>query len=423
MKVGIQTWGSHGDIRPFVALAKGLHAAGHAVTLVVTCVDSERYGALRSTLPFELRIVATPVVADARVFERVGAAIVAERDAIRQTSLAIEHFLLPAEAAMYEASEHLCAECDVVIGHYFLYTLGAAAEKHGRPYVSVVLAHGGIPSAHQPPAGVPNLGAFGNRLAWRLARWVLNRGLKKYPDRLRAAHGLAPARDLIDAVWASADLTLVAISPVLCEARPDWPRNHHVCGALDPRESVAEGEVPESLRSFLDAGAAPVYLTFGSMMSGSDERQTIAMLVDAARKASARAIVQAPHREPLGFRSDGQIHFVDVAPHAAVFPHCQLVVHHGGAGTSQAALRAGVPSVVVPYTAEQAMWGRELQRLRVAPPPIPRQRATATSIASAIREITQSGHALASARSIGARIAYEDGVAMAVRLINDRFAV
>lgn len=172
MKIGIQTWGSHGDIRPFVALADGLQAAGHEVTLVITCVDSTRYDALGATTGFGLRIVSTPVVPDALRLRQMGEAIVRERNAIRQTGLAIEQFLLPAESAMFRASEELCAENDVVIGHYFLYPLGAAAEKHGRPYVSVVLAHGAVPSAFQPPAGVPDLGAVGNRLAWRLARSV-----------------------------------------------------------------------------------------------------------------------------------------------------------------------------------------------------------------------------------------------------------
>lgn len=422
MKIGIQTWGSHGDIRPFVALAEGLQAAGHEVTLVITCVDSRRYDALGATAGFRLRLVSTPVVPDALRLRQMGDVLVRERNAIRQTGLAIEQFLLPAESAMFRASEQLCAENDVVIGHYFLYPLGAAAEKHGRPYVSVVLAHGAVPSAFQPPAGVANLGAVGNRLAWRLARWVLNRSLKRYPDRLRAAHGIAPARDLIDQVWASDDLTLIAVSPEICERHADWPGHYHVCGALDTADSVAEGSVPDRLRSFLSAGSAPVYLTFGSMLAGSDERQTIALLADAARAASVRAVIQAPSWERLDFACDDQLHFVDAAPHSAVFPRCSAVVHHGGAGTSQAALRAGVPSVVVPHTAEQALWARELERIGVAGPPIPRRRAAPARLGAAIRQAAQSARLRDTARAVGARVAMEDGVAVAVRLIRERFA-
>jgi sterol 3beta-glucosyltransferase len=423
MKIGIQTWGSHGDIRPFVALADGLQAAGHDVTLVVTCVDSERYNRLGTRTGFELRVVATPVIPDGKALEKIGETIVRERNAIRQTRLAIEQLLLPAESAMYQASERLCAESDLVIGHYFLYTLGAAAEKHECPYVSVVLAHGAIPSAHQPPSGVPDLGMLGNRLVWRLARSVLNKSLKTYTDRLRAANGIAAARDMIDNVWASDYLTLLAISPVICERRSDWPRHYQVCGALDTQDSVAEGSVPEQLQSFLSAGAPPLYMTMGSMMSGSDERQTIALLADAAQAASARAVIQAPSWERLGFACNSRIHFVGSAPHSAVFPSCAAVVHHGGAGTSQAALRAGVPSIVVPHTAEQALWGGELRRIGVACKPIPRKRATPGRIAAAIVQTLQSKRIAETAKVLGARVAEEDGVAMAVRLIVDRVAV
>lgn len=421
MKIGIQTWGSHGDIRPFVALADGLQAAGHEVTLVVTCVDSDRYEALRARSRFELRVVATPVVSDARVLESTGEAIVRERNTIRQTQLAIESYLLPAEAEMYRAAEQLAAENELLIGHYFLYTLAAAAEKLGRPCVSVVLAHGAVPSAHEPPTGLPNLGRLGNALAWRLARRVLNGAFKKYPDRLRTANGIPPARDMVDTVWASEYLTLLAISPVICEKRPDWPAHWHVCGPLDTPESVAEGELSAPMELFLSAGEAPVYMTVGSMLPGSGQAQAIALLADAARAAGVRAIIQAPGWESQGLQCSDQIHFVDAAPHARVFPRCRAVVHHGGAGTSQAALRAGVPSLVIPHTAEQEMWGRELFRNGVAGKPILRRQATPARIASALRTVTRSATLAANARAKGASLANENGVAEAIRLITKRY--
>ena len=421
MKIGIQTWGSHGDIRPFVALADGLQAAGHDVTLVMTCVDSERYNTLDTGTGFKLQVVATPVISDKLLLESVGKALVQERNAIKQTQMAIEQFLLPAESEIFQTSARLCAENDLVIGHYFLYTLGAAAEQQGRPYVSVVLAHGAVPSSLQPPAGVPDLGASSNRLAWRLARFVLNRSLKKYPDRLRAKNGIKPARDMIDNVWASEYLTLLAISPTICGKKPDWPSHHHVCGVLDTQDSVMEGDISDDLKTFLSAGSPPVYMTFGSMTSGSDERQTIALLADAARAAAVRAIVQAPHWSELGFESSSQIHYVSSAPHAAVFPGCALVVHHGGAGTSQAALRAGIPSVVVAHTAEQELWGRELEALRVASRLITRRKSTPERIADAINHVMECGQISGCARKLGAIVAKEDGVATAVRLIGDRF--
>ena len=422
MKIGIQTWGSHGDIRPFIALADGLQTAGHDVTLAITCVDSDRYNARSPRTGFKLKIVSTPVIPDRLLLEKIGNSIFRERNAIKQTQIAIEQLFLPAESEMFQASEQLCSENELVIGHYFLYPLGAAAERHGIPYVSVALVHGAVPSAFQPPSGVPDLGTLSNRLAWWLARSVLNKKIKKYSDHLRTKNGIKVARDLINNVWASDQLTLLAISPTICERRPDWPDYYQVCGGLDTQEPVAEGSDSEELQTFLSNGPQPVYMTFGSAVSGSDEEHTIALLADAARAACARAVIQAPHWGSLGFKSSSEIHYVSSAPHSAVFPKCGLIVHHGGAGTSHAALRAGKPSVVVAHTAEQELWGRELERIGVASKLIRRKESTAGRIAAAIKIVASSKHINEKAKELGASVAKEDGVETAVRLISERFA-
>lgn len=422
MKIGMQTWGSHGDIRPLVALAEGLQDAGHDVTLAITCVDSDHYRDLDSIAGVRTRLIASPVIPDKALLAQASQAILRERNPIRQTQMAIERLFLPAESAMFEASEQLCAENDLVIGHFFHYPLGAAAARYGRPYASVVLNHGAIPSAFKPPAGVPDLGTFGNRLAWRLARSVLNSRLRKYSDRLRARHGIVAAGDLIDTVWASEQLTLVAISRTICARQPDWPDCYQVCGTLDARDGPLEGDIPQELQAFLSAGAAPVYLTFGSMMQGGGEGDTLAMLTEAARMSSMRAIIQAPHWEASGFRSSDSIHYTRSAPHAAVFPQCRLIVHHGGAGTSQSALLAGKPSLVVAHTAEQQLWGRELERIGAAPAWIPRRQATPHRISDAIRSVAGSGAFSERSRRLGLDMAAENGVSTAVGLINHRFA-
>lgn len=422
MKIGIQTWGSHGDIRPFVSLADGLQAAGHDVTLVVTCVDSDRYSDLHPRTGYELRVVATPVVPDRALLEKIGDRLLRERNAIEQTRIAIEQLLLPAEDEMFRAAERLCSENDLVIGHYFLYPLSVAAKRQGCPRVSVALVHGAVPSRFQPPSGVPDLGTLCNRATWWIARFVLNNTLKSYPDRLRSRHGLEPARDMIDSVWSSDQLTLLAVSPTICERKPDWAGYYQVCGTLDGEVPIAEGSVSDALRAFLLNGPRPVYMTFGSAMSGCDEKATIALLTGAASAASMRAVIQAPNWDSLGFESTDDVHYVRSAPHSEVFPRCELIVHHGGAGTSHAALRAGKPSVVVAHTAEQELWGRELRRVGAAHKLLRRKTATPRRLSQAIQRVANSPRIHGKAESIGARVVKEDGVASAVRLIAQRFA-
>jgi sterol 3beta-glucosyltransferase len=421
MRIGLQTWGSHGDVRPFLALAHGLHAAGHAVTLAVTCVDSARYAVLAPRLPFRLEDVASPVVGDRAELARIGRELERIRNPARQPRRMFERILLPAEEAMFEAAERLCAGHDLVVGHHVLHPLQAAADRHGRDWAAVALAPVALPSAYRPPMGLPDLGHAGNRLAWRAARFVLDHGMKRDVDRMRARHGLAPAGDLLDRVWNSPQLTLLACSPVLCPPAPDWPAHVHVSGALDLAAPV-EGGVPPALERFLADGPPPAYLTFGSLMAGSDLRETVALLVEAARRAGLRAVVQAPGWEAAGLRADDDVLLVESAAHGEVFPRCALVVHHGGAGTSHAALRAGVPSVVVAHIPEQAMWAGALRRAGVGGRPLWRRGLTARRLADAIAQVAASDAMARRARTLGARVAREDGVATAVRLIEQRFA-
>lgn len=422
MKIGLQTWGSYGDIRPFLALAVGLQSDGHEVTLVVTAIDAASYDSSISRSGVDIQIVSSPVIQDKEALRIIEADIFAEPDPLKQTQAIIEKLFVPVESNMYEAALHLCKENDLVIGHFFHYPLNVAAEKTGCAYASVALVHSAIPSSLYPPSGMPNLGSLGNRAMWSLAKSVLNKKLKKYPDRLREQHGLRPARDLVSDIWASKQLTLVAVSPQICGFENDWPEYYQVCGFLNMQEETFEGGISDDLLSFLSQGEPPVYMTFGSAMSGGDQSATIAILTNAAKRASGRAVIQAPGWRESGLSSSTTTHYVDNVPHSKVFPHCQSIVHHGGAGTSQAALLAGKPSILVTHTSEQEFWGRELARIGVAPKPLSRKNLSADHLARSIELVAKSNSFSQAARKAGNEMAKENGVATAVSLINKKFS-
>lgn len=423
MKIGIQTWGSYGDIRPFLALAEGLRSVGHEVTIVITGIDDAGCVSHLSRSGITIRSVSSPVIQDKNALRNIEANIFAESDPLTQTQAIIEKLFVPAESAMYEAAEQLCQENDLVIGHFFHYPLNVAAERTGRPYACVALVHSAVSSSRHPPSGMPNLGSLGNRVMWSLVKWVLNKKLKKYSDHLRTQHGLRPARDLIQDVWASKQLTLVAVSPQICSRKSDWPEYYQVCGFLNIQEESFEGAASDEIQGFLSQGEAPIYMTFGSVMSGGEQSTTIALLTAAVQKASVRAIIQAPGWRESGLTPSATIHFVDYAPHAEVFPHCQAIVHHGGAGTTQAALLAGKPSIVVAHTSEQEFWGRELARIGVAPKLLSRKNLRADQLAGKIELLVKSNTFNEAARRVGTEMAKENGVASAVRLINEKFTV
>jgi UDP:flavonoid glycosyltransferase YjiC (YdhE family) len=423
MKIGMQTWGSHGDIRPFLALAEGLQAAGNDVHLVITCVDSGAYEGMVSASGVKISVVASPVLTPEQQ-ETVGRTAYEIRNPMTQMATILRLCLDPVEDAMFDAARRLCAESDVLIGHYFMHPLRTAAEAAGRPYVSVLLSHAAIPSDFDHPLTMPGAGKRIHRMLWWLTRTLLNRTLKHYPDRLRRQLGLPPLRDVVTQVWLSKHLTLAAVSPTICRAQPDWPASVRVCGFLDTPNLAMEGGIPPGLADFLAAGDAPVYMTFGSWMPPdlAGQAKALRLLTDAAHEAGCRAIIQAPSAAACGFESGGDILYVAAAPHHAIFPHCRAVVHHGGAGTTQSVMRAGKPSVVVAHISEQEHWGRELRRLGIAGAPAKRRGVTAPALARRLRHVLASPAMAARAADVAAAMKNEHGVAAAVALVTQTFA-
>ncbi len=415
------TWGSHGDIRPFLALADGLQAAGHEVHLVITSLEAGTYDKVRSAVGAKITVL-TPHTFSPEQAEAVGQTAYSIRDPMKQMAAILRLAFAPAEDAMFEAAQRLCAESDLLVGHYFMHPLQIAAEHAGLPYVSVLLSHAGVPSDYVNPLGLTMVGRGGNRLLWWLTRTLLNRTLRHYPDRLRKQLGMAPMRDIVSEVWVSRHLALVAVSPQLCPRQPDWPESIQVCGFLDRPNCELEGVLPPSLAAFLAAGEAPVYMTFGSWMPKDLKGQALALrlLTDAARTANCRAIIQCSDWQACGFSSDGRILYVAAAPHHQIFPHCLAIVHHGGAGTTQSATLAGKPSIVVANLSEQEHWGRELERIGVAGKPAKRRNVTAASLAAQIRQLRSTPAMVERARRVGEAMRQEDGVAQAVRQIEIR---
>lgn len=422
MRIGMLTWGSHGDIRPFLALADGLQAAGHDVHLVITCLDGMDQDRYRSRHGARVSILA-PFSLSPEEIQRVTQSIYAIRNPMTQLAALLEQVFQPAEEGMLKAAQDLCAESDLLVGHYFVYPLQIAAEGAGLPYASVLLSHAGVPSAFNHPIRIPLGGKTVNRFLWWLLRSAINRTVLRYPNRMRREVGLAPMRDVISQSWLSPLLSLIAVSPQICERQPDWPGSIQVTGFLDMPNIAIEGELTGDMARFLECGPQPVFMTFGSWMPPDIPGQTQALdlLTRAAVMAGCRAIIQSPSAAACGFTSSDQILYIEAAPHHQVFPRCFAVVHHGGAGTTQSATLAGKPSVIVANLSEQEHWCLELHRLGIAGKPLKRRRVTPAAIAAQLRRIQSSPSMPGKAREIAAAMRTEDGVAAAVREINRRF--
>lgn len=426
MRIGIQAWGSEGDIRPLIALGHGLVERGHDVEFVYTDIADRNYEAVGSALGMRVTAVATPVVPDINDTYRIGLEIIGARNPLTQARIIFDEFLKPVERQLYEAATDLCARSDLLVGHFILHHLRAAAELAGKPEVSVTFAHTMIPSRHIHPHGTPRLGELGNVIEWRLARLAINFVMRPDVNRFRAGVGLPPVKDLSLDGWASHLLNLIAVTPALCAGPPDWPAWNKVCGFLALPPTAHEAVSPE-LAAFIAGGPPPVFMGFGSLMpwQSSHLTETVALLREAARMADCRAIIQAEVGEAppsLVVPHDDRVMIVSRTPHAEVFPQCAAVVHHCGAGTTHTTLKAGVPSVPVPHVSDQFQWADELRRVGVAPAAVPRRRLTAARLAARIREVMEHPRFRENARQIQAQMKDDDGPRTAARLIESAFS-
>ena len=139
------------------------------------------------------------------------------------------------------------------------------------------------------------------------------------------------------------------------------------------------------------------------------------------QQAGCRAIIQLSLWEACQLSPSENICYVKTSPHNLVFPKCAAVVHHGGAGTTQATLLAGIPSIVVPHISDQYFWGREMQRLGVAAQILPRKKITPQALAKQIKLVLGSDSMRRRASKIGAAMREEDGVARAIQLIDEKY--
>ena len=414
LRIGIQTWGSEGDIRPFVALGAALTRRGHQVELLYTEISHRRYEHVAEALGFTARGVASPVIADREREYEVGLAAIGARDEFSQGLVIFRELLDPVVGPIYEAALDLCSRSDLLIHHFILHPARAAADKTGTPQMTVAFAHMLAPSRHIHPSGLPDLGQWANRLEWAIASFALNQTLLRKTNRFRRAKGLPPLRDLLREAWASPHLHLLASSPALLDRPADWPASIRMSGFLELPAHEHETLAPE-VDAFLNSGPPPVFMGFGSLMpaSGLHLSDTVAIFEEAAVRANCRAIIQAELDRP----STDRLLFVKRAPHKIVFPRCAAVVHHAGAGTTHTTLRAGTPSVPVPHVSDQFLWSKELLRLGVAPKALRRTKWSAAALADRIRETAGNPKMKQAAVEISRRMQGDNGPETAADLI------
>ncbi len=416
MKIGIQTWGSNGDIRPMLALADGLQKAGHSVTLVVSSIDNRSYLETCEQLGIGYRQVPEHIDFDMQGFAQRSFRM----NPLQWLRALLDEAFFPYEQTLYQSAQQLVADNDIVIGHHFLYPLKLAALQQQKPFFSITLCHAAIPNPAAAPFSFPDLGKHLNKLSWQLLDMIFNWALKKPLTRLWLEAGQTPPANVLSELLTSQQLNLVAVDPWFCLSFENVEAHHQVCGFLNLSEDAEHWIMPTELSEFLDNGDAPVYMTFGSLQQAVPD-WSMKLFLEAVALADCRAVIQtSSERYPAGSQS-GQVYFIGRHPHQPLFKHCAAVIHHGGAGTTHASTRSGCPSVVVPFMDEQLFWARQLQALGVAGKPLPAKKVTAIDMAKGIRTVLDSQSIQNNAKQASQVMQSHDGIAKAIQLIKAQF--
>jgi sterol 3beta-glucosyltransferase len=412
MKICISTFGSTGDHQPYIALGLALQRAGHEVVFMAACHFHERIQKLG------LQTYDYGPVWNQQKVDAISAAMIATTDPGRQIELMYEQSL-PELLTAVPPSLALLAECDLLINHNVNVSAAAAAIKLGKPMMTGHLFPTLIETPQLSPLG-GSLGSWPNRFLWFLVRQILRRKADPYIHQVFDNIGLPRQQDYLTRTLHSPLLNLVAISPALLPAETGWPSHYQTTGYWFLEEPSFRPD--ESLERFLSSGEPPVLVSFGSM-SGFDVTKQTEALVEGARRAKVRMLLQAGWS---GLGGSGElpenVYRIGVVPHSWLLPRVAAVMHHGGAGTTAAVLRAGVPQSVVWHLGDQSMWGKIVQAKGVGVAPIRHTKLTATWAEKTLQQLTQRTDLKQKAAAMGENIRAEDGLGNAVRAIEDAYA-
>jgi sterol 3beta-glucosyltransferase len=409
-QITIVASGSRGDVQPYIALGKGLSDAGYGVRLLA----SENFASLATEAGLDFASTGISVEDISQTPE--WRAVIESGNFIKILGKMQTEMRRHAADSARLLPPLLQGSKLIVAGMAGLGLQGIA--KHYKiPMVQAYVFPITPTADFAAPLLKRSLGGLLNRLSFWLTQQMLWQSSKAITKSLHQIENLpkVPFWGPFSELARQSTPTLYGYSRHVLPRPRDWPTQTHVTGYwfLDAQTNWTP---PADLVAFLKAGPAPVYIGFGSMGS-SNPQQAGEIALEALARSGQRGVLAAGWGGLQVKDVPNTVHMISSLPHSWLLPQMAAVVHHGGAGTTAAGLRAGVPSVIVPFMADQPFWGARLQGLGVSPKPIPRKQLTSTNLAQAITTAVSDREMRQRARVLGEQICAEDGIGQAVRLI------
>lgn len=394
------TAGSRGDIQPYLALAVAFKQAGWQVLL------SAPHNFADWIQSFDIDFLPIPLDVKALLEGQGGQQVMAQgknplvlfRTLCSSLEVTLEWVLNVAT----DAVKHT----DVLLCHPLVLPMAElAAIPLNKPLVSAPVVPILSSRQHTSPLWPSrwSMGNWYNLATHHLMAFAFWQFMGPAVNRYRKKIGLKPH------TWGSYwrlynDVpTLAGYSSVVFPRPDDYPPHVVMTGYWYLDEPA--WQPPIDLLAFLEQGSPPVYVGFGSMQ-GTSPTHTTQTVLSAVKQAGVRTVFATGWGGLQMVEPSDDIYLLESAPHSWLFPHMAAVIHHGGAGTTAAALRAGVPSVIVPHIADQFFWGDLLAKRGLAAAPVPHKQLNTECLASAIQQaLTLTAHT----KHIGERVAAEKG--------------
>jgi rhamnosyltransferase subunit B len=402
----ITTWGSYGDLFPYIGLGRALADRGHHVRVVVPAY----YAPIVHQAGLEMYPAGPDVdPSDRELIARV-------MDPMRGPEVLIREWLMPLVDSFFEQLLPAASGADLLVSHPVTFAAPVVAHVLKLRWVSTVLSPMSFFSVTDPP-----LVAVAPHLLWlrrfgtvygRLVRALADRVTRSWVApvyRLRQAHGMTDSSNpLLDGQF-SPTMTLAMFSSMLGTPQHDWPAHTRQTGFVFYNGSLT---MPPELEAFLEAGEPPVVFTLGSSAVGAAGRFYEESAAAVERLGVRAVMLTGGFAENERAPSSRQLLMVPTAPHQELFPRAAAVVHHGGVGTTGQGLRSGRPTLVVPHAHDQPDNADRLVRLGVARS-IPAHAYATGNVTRELGRLLGEERFRIRASEVAARVSREDGAAMA----------
>lgn len=405
-RIVLTTWGSLGDLHPMLALSLELRDRGHQIILATT----ESYRNKVESLGLEFRSIRPDLPEDPQLISRM-------MDPKTGSKVVLKDTVLCNVRDTYDDLSAIARDADFLIAHEIVYAAPLVAEVLKLPWASCTLAPAAFFSAYEPIviSGYPALSKL-HHLGPQVNRWAIN--LAKLTtsswgspvNKLREELELAPIQNpIIGNDKYSSRLVLALLSPLLATPQPDWPPNVVTTGFTLYDGKSTQPMRPELL-DFLTAGEPPLVFTLGSAAVNA-AGDFYARSVQAAINLNLRAVLLLGDNLPPLNLPDS-IFVCDYAPYSEIFPYARAIIHQGGIGTTAQALKAGRPTLVMPYSLDQPDNAARAQRLGTSRT-LMRKHCTATRLTRELKRLMEEPSYAKKAAVVARNIKSENGTKVA----------